>query len=108
MAFSDLDTRAINHVFTGPFVTSLSYTPEDGDASSIPVLYSLTDNPFEDGRYLGKGMIAWIRASDIATPATGDTITLGDGEIYTVRGVNVSYDGAIWKLNLTARMRASA
>jgi len=107
MSFADLDTRSINHVFTSPLATTVTYTSEDGDDTDIPVLYNLTENPFEDGKYLGKGMIAWVRETDIADPSNGETITLADGDIYVIRARDISYDGAIWKLILTCKVRAT-
>ena len=108
MAFSDLDTRAINHIFTGGFVTTLTYTTGNGDDYTIPVLYSLIENPFENGRYMGRGMLAWIRAADIASPDVGDYITMEDETVFTVRMIDVSFDGNVWKLQLTSSVRATA
>jgi hypothetical protein len=107
MGFEELETRAINHIFGGPLIESIDYTPEGGDSVAIPSLPSLQENPFEDGRYLGQGLVVWVRASDVATPQEGDKFVWNTVE-YTVRSIEPSCQGEIWKLLATANVRASA
>ena len=107
MGFDELETRAINHIFGGPLIENITYTPEGGDSVAIPSLPSLQENPFEDGQYLGQGLLAWVRASDIAQPQIGDKLVWNNVE-YTVRSIETSYQGEIWKLMLTANVKATA
>ncbi|MCL4502483.1 MAG: hypothetical protein M1438_11620 [Deltaproteobacteria bacterium] len=56
----------------------------------------------EQGRYLVEEMTALVPAADIAVPQNGDSVTLVDGSVWTVRKTKAGDAlGIAWQLGLT-------
>ncbi len=74
----------------------------------IPAVISYGGNPVEKGRYLVEEMTALISQAAVASPQNGDTITLADDSVWTVRGrPSGGVLGVGWSLRCTKGERAA-
>lgn len=88
------DTAAI---FDGPLGVDATYAPASGGSSEIRVVPQLGDAEprFGDRSFVSAASMFKIQVADVATPAAGDTLTIG-GETYIVQGAPVRDDRRLW------------
>lgn len=100
MSWAALASRAVDAGFQ-TFGQAASYTPSGGSAADVTVIVKTPEGDLS-GFSLGArrvGRVADVRASEVASPAEGDLLTIG-GESFTVRGATPDAERLVWSLDL--------
>jgi len=100
MTWSTAAARAVNAGFR-TFGRSATYTPAGGDPIAVTVIVKTPEGDLS-GIGLGArriGRVADVRSSEVASPAEGDTLTIGE-ESFIVRGAAPDAERLAWSLDL--------
>lgn len=99
-AWPALSGKAVDTGFR-TFGRAASYTPSGGSAADVTVIVRTPEGDLS-GFSLGArrvGRVADVRASEVAAPAEGDTLTVG-GESFRVRDATPDAERLVWSLDL--------
>lgn len=91
---------------TEEFAQKLTYTPKGGVSIEINAVFRPgkdIDNAKWQAAVQASGEL-WIKASDVATPGYGDTVTIGP-DTWTVVNIDRGAQDAIWRLDIRQDLR---
>lgn len=99
-AWSEVAARAVDAGFR-TFGVAGAYTSSGGSAVDVTVIMKTPEgnlSGFDTGAWR-PGRVADVRASEVASPAEGDALAVGD-ESFTVRGARADAERLVWTLDL--------
>ena len=107
MSFADTLTTDLSVFFnTDEFAVSVTYTPLNGEGTTIPIIIASGDESLQDPQPAGDELIILANESDIATPnPKGDTFTIDTETYYLTKNEAGPKPDGIWKLRISRSER---
>lgn len=91
---------------TDDFAETVIYTPFGGSPKEVTVVF-IPGRDIDDARWnaaVQASAVMWVQASDVASPAYKDTVTVGT-DTWTIVNINRRGRDKIWRLDLRRDLR---